>query len=130
MADKEGEEFKAQIRSTVSEIIKESRLSPVSAPITEIIIRVGSSEGVRIVGGGGTLGCPTVKCCPQGSVKITTENIQAVNKDAFVAIKKKAERDGHTTEQVVEELFAKYETMRFADFVVDFLGMEEDEAKA
>ena len=105
MPDKENDKFKERVRKAMAEIAAAERSMPVSGSVTEIIIRVGSSEGVRIAGGGRSLSCPPPSsCCVWGGVKITPEDISEINPKVLEKLKEAASEKGRGVEDEIAEL--------------------------
>ena len=109
MPDKEDAKFIERVRKAMAEIAAAEKSMPVSAPVTEIIIRVGSSEGVRIASGGRALGCAPPCCCPcpLGGIKITPEDIGEINPEVLENLKGKASEKNHDVEEEIAELKLK-----------------------
>jgi hypothetical protein len=82
MVEKENEEFKKKVKKAMAEIIKEERFMPTSAPVTEITIRVGSSEAVQVLGGGRPIGCPPEPCI-EGALKPSVAEDTRARLEAF-----------------------------------------------
>ncbi len=108
MPDREDAEFRERVRRVMAQIAAEEKSMPVSAPVTEIIIRVGSSEGIRIASGGKSLGCPPpCCCCVWGGVKITPEDIEDINPKVLENLKDTASAKGRAVEEEIAELKLK-----------------------
>lgn len=109
MPDKEDAKFKERVRKAMAEIAAAERSMPVSSGnVTEIIIRVGPSEGVRIASGGKALGCaPPCCCCPLGGVKITPEDIGEINPEVLENLKDEAKKNKREVEEEIAELKLK-----------------------
>ena len=104
MANEEKEEFKATVREAMKEILRDLRLMPVAAPVTEIIIRVGASEAVQVLGGGERrLGCPCELCCVESAPRITRDDLDDRTRDRLSLIVQEKEKKGGSERQILEE---------------------------
>jgi hypothetical protein len=106
--DLDEKQLKAVVREAVKEVLAELRLMPVaapSAPVTEILIRSGSSEAVRVLGEEVISYCVSQLCL--GDIPFDDK----ISK----LLRKIADKIGETPEEVIRKLDNEIKARQFAE---------------